>query len=140
MEITNSIVLQKSILRISKDGYIRLNEKILRSIDYHLFSSGLYEEPLNSECINDRQSELVGYAEWVSKTIPKISIGWDWLFDCKRHQPSYVMVGLPYSNIILQDKNGKNLEAEMGLKILASFIKNWDWMRDLNYSIIQKYS
>jgi len=140
VKITNSVVFQKPLLHLSKDGYIRLNEEMLRSIDYNHFSSGLYEEPLNRECINDTQSELVGYAEWVSKTIPKMSIGWDWLFDYKRYQPSYAMVGLPYSNIILQDKNGKDLESEMSLKILASFINSWDWMSGLNSFITQKYS
>jgi hypothetical protein len=140
VKITNSSVFQKPLLHLSKDGYLRLNEKMLRSFDYNHFSSGLYEEPLNRACKNDTESELSGYMEWVSRTVPKISIGWDWMFVYKKHPTSYVMVGLPYSNIMLHDVNGMDLDPDNSQKNIAKFINSWNWGIYLNSYITQKYS
>ena len=66
------------IITIAPDGYIRLTFEEFRKISLIHLISGLDEDELVSLQEGATITEITGYTEWVSDTIPTISIGWDW--------------------------------------------------------------
>jgi len=127
-------------LCLSADGYIRLSKIVLESIRLRHLDSGLYDDSPDITAAFDMACELLGYTEWVTDTQPAISIGWDWSIVHMHNPPRYKMVGLPFSNIIIQDSSFKDLESEVCMNYLGVLVNQMDWSQVVDAFITKRYS
>lgn len=137
---THEIHYRSTDLFLSDDGYIRLSKITLESIQLQHLDSGLYDDEFESSGEQNVVCNILGYTEWVTDTDPAISIGWDWTIDYRYQPPRYKLVGLPFSNIILQDSYSRDLESEVCLNYLTVLISQMDWMQHVSGAITNKYS
>ncbi|GAC1369794.1 MAG: hypothetical protein NVS3B3_03630 [Aquirhabdus sp.] len=86
------------ILKLSNDGFVRMDFKdLMKTSLSHLIS--INEETKLSGSITD----IFGYTEWVSMTVPVISVGWDWKLSHDDRFVKIVRIGQPRSNVMLLD-------------------------------------
>lgn len=98
-------------MRLSPDGYVRLTLEQLQAIVLRHLWSGLDPEDSTSLYEGAIQTRITGYTEWVSETVPAITLGWDWQLHGLSSQARYLQVGFLRSNIMLID----GLEQDLGL-------------------------
>lgn len=127
-------------LCLSDDGYIRLSKIVLESIQLRHLDSGLYDDSPHITADFDMACELLGYTEWVTDTQPAISIGWDWTIEHLHNPPKYKMVGLPFSNIIIQDSSFNDLESDVCMNYLVVLVNQMNWTKVVSASITKRYS
>lgn len=100
------------ILQLSPDGYVRLTLEQFQAIVLRHLWSGLDQE--DSASLHEGEgailTRITGYTEWVSETVPAISLGWDWQLQELSGQARYFRVGSQRSNIMLID----SLEHDLG--------------------------
>ena len=124
---------------VSPDGYVRMTYDLLQKEVFQHFDSGLYLEQQNSTITNDKASEMCGYTEWITEGTPQLSMGWDWKFQHSATVPSFVMVGLPYTNILIQKDNFEDLSQQASLGLLSQHIESLNWSAPLLRHITKRY-
>lgn len=121
---------------MSQDGYFRLSFKQLPSINLHHLHSGLDPER-NIEPINyDRASAIEGYTEWITQTVPSISLSWDWKLSIDNKNIICTLAGHPYSNIQITSCSNQDLPEPVSQELLKALIENISW-EDTVISYIQ---
>ncbi|GAA3928407.1 DUF4902 domain-containing protein [Litoribacillus peritrichatus] len=128
------------LLTLSQDGYIRVTQSVLKTIALKHLDSGIYDDPVAIHHNQNITCEVTGYTEWISETIPLLSIGWDWKLDYKKQSLAYVMTGNPYSNVIVQDNNFSDLDQYDSLNFLSDLINKIEWSSQISTLITKKYS
>ena len=111
---------------LSKDGYVRLTLSTLQNTPFVHLVSGLDEDDHGLDSPRADACVISGYTEWISSTIPAITIGWDWRLDVSRDGPRYVSVGLPRSNVMLLDADHRDLgptRTDILLKVVVDAIR-----------------
>lgn len=98
--------IRDSMMIISDDGFIRMELDYLMNVSlFHLIS-------INEEStFTESYSKIFGYTEWISKTTPTVSIGWDWKLSHDNRTIQIMRIGLPRSNLMLTDY----LQCDVGL-------------------------
>lgn len=123
----------------SEDGYIRLTLAQLACVQLHHLHSSLYPEaPLDGN-LSCSLTNIQGLTEWYSHTQPSISIGWDWQVNYNSGVTGYSMVGLPYSNIRLQNSQYQDLSEDESLAMLAVWINSLHWQEVIFQHIQLQY-
>jgi len=125
---------------LSKDGYVRLTlETFLSSPLVHLLS-GLDDDkpPLLQEGAS--LARVSGYTEWVSATMPTITLGWDWRLDVSQRYLVYVKLSAPRSNVMLVDALLRDLGSTKTSALLESAIDTFAWQDEVHHYIIAKYA
>ena len=89
---------------------------------------------------NDQHSTIEGYTEWVSKTTPAASVGWDWTTLIKNKTLTFTISGYPYSNIKLTDSYHQELSESVRLELLKVFIETINWQEAVSASITERQS
>jgi len=112
---------------MSQDGRIRLNCKQLIFVDLHHLHSCLEPENPTSLSDYDRFSTIQGHTEWVTKTEPCISFGWDWELNTGNQKINYTITGHPYSNLQIIDRSNQDLSPPASQELLKKFIQNLKW-------------
>ena len=125
---------------ISEDGYIRLSLAELQNVHLIHLESGLYDDTLTHKDITNKSCHIIGYTEWVTETEPVISVGWDWTIECYNSPPAYEMVGFPFSNIMLMDASRQDLEDDLAMRYIATYVEQMDWRDKVRVCITNKYS
>jgi len=139
VHVSNQSDRNNEVLYVSTDGYIRLTEKFLDIIPLKHLDSGLFISEKTHRLNIDEVSELTGYTEWISRTSPSISIGWDWKLNCIKNPRTYEIVGSPFSNLLLQDEYSNDFTMDQNLKLISKMINKLGWADDLESSITKKY-
>lgn len=140
--IERSLILnpvpQPLIPTLSGDGYIRLNPAQLKQVQLHHLHSYLYpeSEPHHG---STRITTIQGYSEWISQIQPSISISWDWQVYYETGATDYRMVGLPFSNLLLQTNQQQDLSADDSLSILAAWLNTLNWQEKIAHCIQTQY-
>ena len=83
---------------LSDDGYIRLRYTQLQREVLKHFVSGLDE---NTNIVHDSVTYITGYTEWVSLSMPIISIGWDWQLGTNYDSKKLILISDVRSNVTL---------------------------------------
>lgn len=122
-------------MRISSDGLIRLSIEELLSIPISHFSSGVDLEICQKLSTCGKATSISGYTEWVSKSTPIISIGWDWCVRLTSSGPLWTRVGLPRSNVILVDSTGGDSDWAKNQEILATVADALPWREHLPQAV-----
>lgn len=125
--ITSHVRLRMPMITLSDDSYIRLTLENFLAIPLVHLLSGLDDD--RSILIKQESCHLniSGYTEWVSNTMPAITLGWDWGLEVSQGQPLYVMLGIARSNIMLVNALAHDLGAAKTSMLLEAAIDALAW-------------
>lgn len=142
-EITNEFLIlnpmQESIApMLSNDGFIRLTLQQLVNLQLHHLHSSLYAQDIATP--SNSPTDIQGYTEWISETQPIISVGWDWQVQYRAGSTEYSMMGLPFSNLLLQNNQQQDFGMEESISMLAIWINTLNWQTKLFQYIQSKYA
>lgn len=127
-------------ISVSDDGYIRLTAGAIRSLVLVHLISGLDEGVENSQAEGGCVTHISGYTEWVSQTVPVITLGWDWFLDCSGGTQKLLRAGKPSSNVMSVDCNRKDLGYCATVDLLCSFVDGMDWQLAVTDVIRKRYT
>ncbi len=121
-----TLMMQKTVLKISPDGYIRLSFSIFSSLSFvHLFTDR--DLTLLDELIAQAiPAESAGFSECISTTSPSISLGWAWY----RHRDSNCLLLAPEnvrSNVMIVDMHGYDVGTHATSKLISQWLTCCDW-------------
>lgn len=128
-----------SMLSVSADGYIRLSFEKLKTISLVHLISGLDENSPTITHSGALPTEIMGYTEWVSNTVPTITIGWDWQMDAVHNHILLRRISEPRSNIMLQDSTGMDVGSGKTMIMLEALIDVLDWPNEVRNHIDIRY-
>ncbi len=117
---------QKTVLKISPDGYIRLSFSTFSSLPFvHLFTDRdltLLEELVGQEI----PAKSAGFSECISSTTPSISLGWAWY----QHRDSNCLLLAPEivrSNVMIVDMHGYDVGSKTTSNLISEWLTCCDW-------------
>ncbi len=128
-----------SMLTVSDDGYIRLSFAELQAVCLTHLISGLDEEPPETITDGATPTEIVGYTEWLSNTMPSITIGWDWQLDVTHNDTALRKISEPRSNIMVRDSTGMDIGPARTAVLLDALIDVLDWTTVVRNHINVRY-
>ena len=115
---------------ISQDGYIRLTfESFLQLEMVHLFSGVDEDRPIDGG-VGANSSALTGYTEWISRTVPAITIGWDWEVTGVLGKVCLIQTGIPGRNLMFVDQHGQDLGSAQTAAMLVDWLNTFDWQTE----------
>lgn len=126
-----------NMLSISDDGYIRLQLSELRAVDMRHLISGLDENMPEARSGCGLPTTISGYTEWISDTMPVITIGWDWQMQSSTH---LLRLGEPRSNLILLDGRRMDIDCIKNSALLEEFVDTLGWQTVVMGQIAIRYS
>ena len=126
---------------LDDDGYVKLQLRNFHGIRFQHFVSGLEEEspdmaPMEGACV----STIEGYTEWVSMSVPVISLGWDWIYDPMRDPSMLVRQSSLRTNVMLLDHDGIELGPLKTSVLLEAVLDCFDWQQTVLGAIENRYS
>src|SRR5437773_634210 len=117
----------EKLLAVSEDGYIRLSFPEMQHIDLRHLITGL-DEDTPPTCSGDAQlTTITGYTEWITTTVPAVTIGWDWQLDTALNRLRLRRVNQPRSNLMLQDIHQTDLGPVKTGAMLEVFVDQLNW-------------
>lgn len=126
---------------LSQDGYVRLSSSELLSLSMRHFLSGVDTDPVEHAAECGVQVAITGYTEWVSTSLPAVSIGWDWSLQTVAGAPRYVRDSRPRSNVMLVDAtSGRDVGDEATAACLALWVDQQAWEVSVRDHIAMRYS
>lgn len=128
------------IIILSEDGYVRLTlETFLATTLVHLVS-GLDEDSSIPSQERGSLASISGYTEWISSTMPIITLGWDWWLDVSQGQLDYVRLSAPRCNVMLVDTMQRDLDIATTLVLLEKVIDGLAWRDEVHKHIVTRYA
>jgi hypothetical protein len=127
-------------ISISADGYIRLTVESVKATVYVHLLSGLDEAGVKPEGEGAVSSEISGYSEWVSQTVPVITLGWDWFLDCGGGAQNLRRVGTPSSNVMVIDSDKNDIGYQATMELLCSVVDSMAWQLTVINFIRNRYT
>lgn len=127
------------MLTISPDGYIRLSLTQLGAVKLIHLTSGLDEDMPACTTESAAATAITGYTEWVSDTIPAISIGWDWIMHVRDGAVRLTRLGEPRSNCMLKNEDDADLGPIRSNAALAGFVDTLAWQGEAEHHIASRY-
>lgn len=122
----------------SADGYVRLPPQLFHATELEHLMSGL-EGPVMAQRI-DSDTDIVGYTEWVSRTNPVITVGWDWRLAAIGGAPGCVRITDPLSNVMFVDGHSRDLGWVRTAQLLSEVIDQRPWSSTVLAAIAARYS
>jgi hypothetical protein len=129
-----------SVIALSGDGYVRLMLETFLTISLAHLVSGLDEDhpiPFRNE---GSLASISGYTEWVSATMPIITLGWDWRLDVSKGKFDYVRLGAPRCNVMLVDAMQCDLGPFQTSVLLETAIDTLTWQEEVQKQIAARYA
>jgi hypothetical protein len=126
-------------MRLHTDGGLRLSLAELLSIPLRHLVSGLDETRGLKLADCGRQVLLSGYTEWVSESLPTLTVGWDCRFDSFCEEPRWVRCSLPRTNLVLVSEEQHDFPLAQCISALASRIDAMNWQEWTQACITNRY-
>jgi hypothetical protein len=115
------------------DGYIRICRDVLGGVALvHLTSGHNHPEA------RGRDPTVTGYTEWMTKTLPAISVSWDWRMDTAPLLP--IRIGTPYSNVMAVDEQGKDMGEGRSALLLEEIVDRLCWQDEVLRAVMPAYT
>lgn len=127
-------------MQVSPDGLIRLSIDELLSTPITHLVSGLDVEHVGCQVDCGQETAISGYTEWVSTTVPTISIGWDWHIKSTVGPLRWARVGAPRSNIMLVYATGDDAGWDRNLEILSTIVDALPWHEEVPQAVATRYA
>lgn len=125
----------------SQDGYLRLSTLAFLSLSMRHLLSGVDTDPVGRLAVCGAPAPITGYTEWVSTSLPAVSIGWDWSLQISTGMPRYVRDGLPRSNMMLIDPaSGRDMGDEATATWIVLWIDQQAWAASVQNHLAMRYS
>ena len=138
-------------MHLSSDGLLRLSIGELLSLPIQHLMSGvdaetaLHRVQLTQAC--GRPTQISGYTEWVTASVPAVSIGWDWQLQLQPApqwwsqpllaQPPFcwARLGPPRTNIMLVYAAGGDTGWHKNLALLGTVVDALPWQDRLQRAV-----
>ncbi len=121
------------------DGLVRLSLAQLRALRLRHLLSGLDEAPEQpTRC--GAPASLRGYTEWIGTDGTPVTLGWDWQFESGPGDARCVRVGQPFSNLVLVDDAGIEVDWSTNLRELAALIDGLSWSGVISEAVSSRYA
>jgi hypothetical protein len=104
-----------------ENGVLYINVKTVKSVNFKHYFAEVYAAADATSTTSFE--EVKGLCEWVSCTVPVLSIGWDW----KYTEGGLVVDGEPYTNFVFVDEKNCSIEEEGQNKTLMKLIDMLEW-------------
>lgn len=139
--VTNSEPPYGGGLAVSPDGFVRLPLCELMSLRLTHHLSGLDDDLSPVLVEGGVQVSISGYTEWLSRTSPVVTVGWDWRLHADPGGLRYVRDGAPRSNVMLIDAtSGADLgDAATEIGIIV-WMDQSAWQNEVHQHIGRRYS
>ncbi|PNS08163.1 DUF4902 domain-containing protein [Solilutibacter silvestris] len=126
---------------LDQDGYVKLYLRNFRGIRMEHFVSGLEEDahektPMEGASV----STIEGYTEWVSTSVPVISLGWDWIFDPMRIPSMLVRQNSLRTNVMFLDNDGAEVGPFKTAVLLEAVLECFGWQETVLDAIENRYA
>lgn len=121
-----SATTQKTVLKISPDGYIRLPFSSFSSLQFvHLYTD--HDPALCDELIAQSiPVNSAGFSECISATTPSISLGWAWYIHA--HSNLLMLAAEPVrSNVMIIDMHGYDVGSATTSELISEWLQYCDW-------------
>lgn len=69
-----------------------------------------------------RPTIISGYTEWLSKSVPTLTLGWDWVMDSRERFAKPRRQGPPRTNVCLLASDGRPMDWELSLHALSDMV------------------
>lgn len=132
--------IRSPMMPLSDDSYIRLTLETLLTIPLVHLLSGLDDDEPVPPREGASLAHICGYTEWVSTTMPAITLGWDWGLDVSPGQVLYVRLCSPRSNIMLVDAARRDLGPTRTSILLETAIDALAWQAEIHKHITVRYA
>lgn len=128
-------------LKVSQDGYVRMSLSTFMELPLLHFLSGLDDDPVCHTVEGGTEASISGYTEWLSTSVPTVTIGWDWRIDLATGTPRYLREGWLRTNVMIVDTdNGQDFGDEATAASVASRIDQIGWENDVSKYIAMRYA
>jgi hypothetical protein len=127
-------------VRPSEDGYLRLSQARIRAIPLTHLISGLDADPAGLGAVGATRAAIAGYTEWITLTIPALSLGWDWVLESAERELRYLRVDEPRSNIMLLDRRGRDLGFMPTAMALGLLVDEFNWQDTVAKFVRTRYA
>lgn len=130
-----ALALTWLFMRLCSDGLIRLSiDQLLSTPIVHL-SSGSDVEDVRPESACGSSTTMSGFTEWGTRTLPAITIGWDWCIQTGQAAHRWSRVGLPRTNVMLVDGAGQDRPWAQNLEYLATVVDALPWVETVPQAV-----
>lgn len=114
-------------MRVSTDGLVRLTLDELMSLPiFHLLSGvDVDDSCMRSSC--GSPTTISGFTEWMSRTHPAVTLGWDWCLVLKSNVAFWTRLGEPRTNVLLIHEDGVEKTWAQSLEQVATVVDALPW-------------
>jgi hypothetical protein len=126
----------------SLDGYWRLDPVQLHSTRWVHLISGVDAEPEGGSPVGvgAMQADISGYTEWMTLTVPALTLGWDWRMVGAAGDVQFLRAGEPRSNIMVLDPHRCDLGPVASAVALALYVDNMPWEQTVGQYVHRRYA
>lgn len=129
------------LLKVSHDGYVRMTRYELLKLPLIHFLSGLDEDSQHIPVHGGMESTISGYTEWLSSSVPVVSVGWDWRLNLMTGVLRYEREGWPRSNVMIIDaENGRDVGDDATAEMIALRLEHCGWEDEIRKQIALRYA
>jgi hypothetical protein len=120
---------------LCQDGYVRMTFVAFKQTEMaHLFS-GIDEDRPSTDGAGANFSSITGYTEWISNSVPAITIGWDWKLTGIQGTARFIHTGVPGSNLMFLDQHSHDLGSELTRQLLVSWLEDFNWQTETSKAL-----
>lgn len=119
-----------------KNGILYIDIETIKTISFKQYFSEVYRASEVKISKQEDFDEVTGLCEWISCTVPVLSIGWDW----KNSANGLVVDGELYTNFIVIGEKGRSLSEDSQYYLLMKLIRKFEWEKKLTFNSHSTYS
>jgi hypothetical protein len=119
---------------IADDGFLRMTLEDVLSLPFTHLASGVDEISDDGVERCGSCTTISGYTEWVARTSPPVSVGWDWIVDAGR----WMRAGPPRSNVLLVDPIARPYDWARNEAILGTVVDAIPWQEQAREAVCRR--
>lgn len=114
-------------MRVSTDGLVRLTLEELLSLPICHLVSGVDADDSSTHASCGSPTTISGFTEWISRTDPAVTLGWDWRLVSKSGAPFWTRLGAPRTNVLLIGTDGVEKTWAQSLVQVGTMVDALPW-------------
>ena len=114
-------------MRVSTDGLVRLTFDELMSLPIFNLLSGLDADDSCMLASCGSSTTISGFTEWISRTHPTVTLGWDWCLVSRSGTALWTRLGTPRTNVLLLREDGGEKTLALSLEQVGAVVDALPW-------------
>jgi hypothetical protein len=114
-------------MHTTSEGLVHLTLEELRSLSIVHHASGVDDDIQTRVGSCGRATHISGFTEWMTESIPGITLGWDWCLQVEGQEVLWQRLGMPRTNVWLMDHNSSPPNWASSLEQLARVVDALPW-------------